>query len=346
MITYDAAIATRNRPDALSLSIPLLLSQSRLPEKIIIVDSSDDALPVQSLVADLRKTTDIPITLINSKPGLPLQRNIALEHVDSDVVFFPDDDSLVLPGAIEAMMRIYERDQDGIVGGVCSAEATEAPPGILRTASTTYRMTPYEKFKQRTGKYRYAFERRFFLDPFLAHGRSRWSVHPAPNWLEMENAVLVEYMTGFRMSFRTEVIQKTGFHEPLGRYALFEDTDASFGVARTHLLVGARNAQIYHHKVPSARSSGRALGMMQILNRSYVILRWAEVNSNTISQIKRFSRYKIMQYLSAARSQFGRDRLAGALAAYRKLPELINAQNANLESVYNQIKDACIAPED
>ena len=43
---FDIVLATRNRPEALALSIPLMLSQSRQPGRLIVIDSSNDHAPV------------------------------------------------------------------------------------------------------------------------------------------------------------------------------------------------------------------------------------------------------------------------------------------------------------
>jgi len=339
--TYDIVIATRNRADALKLSIPLLLRQSRKPENVIVVDSSDDPAQIKDIVTGLAKTSDIPLKLIVTSPGTSRQRNIGLKEVSADVVFFPDDDSLVLPGALDAMMAIYDRDEDRVVGGVCSAEALTAPANILETAQSSYRMTLVEQIKQKFSKSLYAFERRFFPDPFLTHGRSRWSVRPIPPWLAEENAVLVEYMTGFRMSFRTEIIRKAGFHEALGRYALCEDIDASFMVLRTHLLIGARNAQIFHYKAPNARTSGRKLGVMHILNRVYVLARHADMTPHSIRQLRWFLRYKIVRYSLQMYTKFGRDRLAGAISAYRHCKPLLSSETGNSLERYLKARERC-----
>jgi len=343
--TYDIVIATRNRTDALALSIPLLTGQSRRPEHVIVVDSSDDPDPVREIVDRNQVCCDIPFTLVRSTPGLPYQRNVGLHRVKADVVFFPDDDSLVLPGALEAIMRVYDRDTDEVVGGVCSAEAMTAPANVLEAAQSTYRMSAYERLRQKIATHRYALERQFVSDPFLTHGRSRWDEKRAPTWLGEENAILVEYMTGFRMSFRTEVIRKTGFHEALGRYALIEDVDASFQVLRSHLLVGARNALIYHYRAPGVRASGRGLGIMSILNRAYVLLRHAPSSSLAVRQLQRYCLYKVVQYAAAASSRFGRERFLGALAAYRRLPVLLSADPSTLEATYREVRAACMAED-
>jgi hypothetical protein len=51
-------IATRNRPEALALTIPLILGQSRQPEKLIVIDSSNDHGPVADVVARVTASWD------------------------------------------------------------------------------------------------------------------------------------------------------------------------------------------------------------------------------------------------------------------------------------------------
>lgn len=349
--TFTTIIVTRNRPDAIALSLPLHLTQSRLPEEIIVVDSSDNPGPNRSLVHELASQTSVPLTHLLSPPGMTVQRNIGLSHVSSDVVFFPDDDSLMYPGALEGMMRIYGLDDQGLIGGVCSAEAMAPPHGVLDRAA--YSMRHSDRLKALIARKRFALEERFVPDPFhrVAAGLYR-ALPPAPEWLAAENAITVPWMTGFRMSFRTDVIRRSGFAEGLGRYALFEDTDAGFSVLKSHLLVGARNAQTYHHKAPARRANGRAMGVMQILNRAYVIVRselWKLSPGDRLSiqrDLHRFAAYKIAQYAAAARSKYGRDRFSGAFAAARSMSELLSVPTDHIDQRYKELRAALVADED
>lgn len=348
---YTIVIATRNRADALALSLPLHLKQSRLPKAIIVVDSSGDPTPNQTLVKRLAAATSVPLDHIRSEAGASLQRNIGLARVATDVVFFPDDDSLVHPGALEAMMRIYDRDTDHIIGGVCSAEARTPPPGFLDR--TSYEMQTSDRVKARIAQRRYALEARLFPDPFHEIARVFYTKLPAPPaWLGQENALTVPLMTGFRMSFRTELIRKAGFNESLGRYALAEDIDAGFSILKTHLLIGARNAQIYHHKAPDRRTNGRAMGVMQVLNRAYVIAR-SDIWQNSPSDrpairrsLRRFTAYKLMQYAAAGHSRFGRDRLRGAWDAARVVPGLLAASAQECDQRYLMLRAGLFQAED
>jgi GT2 family glycosyltransferase len=344
--SYSVVIATRNRPEALRLSLPLLLDQSRQADKIIVVDSSDDQTQNKALVAQLSQQSAVPLLHISSPIGASLQRNIGLQLVSSGTVFFPDDDSLVLPDALEELMNIYDLDSDGLIGGVCSAESKTAPVGVLDQQTAAYQMRLSDRIKARLARTRFALERNLVPDPFHVCAARKYRRLPkAADWLAAQNAILVPWMTGFRMSFRTELIRRTGFTEELGRYALFEDTDACFGILQSHLLVGARRAQIYHHKAPERRANGRAMGAMQILNRAYVLARSGEADQKMLAAMRRFSRYKILQYMVGARSGFGKDRLAGARHAYHLMPALFGAPADQLNRIYLDLRERCFSTE-
>jgi hypothetical protein len=52
-VSYDCVIATRNRLSALRMSIPLILKQDALPQRLIIVDASKDHDSVRTEVRDI-----------------------------------------------------------------------------------------------------------------------------------------------------------------------------------------------------------------------------------------------------------------------------------------------------
>lgn len=342
MLTLDVVIVTRNRAQVLDLSIPLLLEQSRKPNTIIIVDSSDDPEIVANVVKNYSATSDIPIKFIRSSAGTALQRNIALRHVTSDIVMFPDDDSLLLPGALEAIMRIYEADVDERIGGVCGREVLEAPDAVLSVARKSYEMTRLDRLKQKVARQRFLLERRFCPDPLTVHGRSRCNAHGTPDWLSGQNAVPVEFMAGFRMSFRTRLIAEHGFDEALGRYALFEDVDASFSIMKNYLVVAAWDARIFHYRSPERRDAGMILGVMQILNRAYVICKHDESDTQARRALNKYAMFKLCIYLTETKSKFGRDRLIGAFRAYRCLPTLLKAAPEELTSTYLRLREQCL----
>ncbi|MDK3074581.1 glycosyltransferase [Sedimentitalea sp. JM2-8] len=333
-LSYSAVIATRNRPEALALSLPLILGQSRAPAQMIVVDSSPDTEANRAIITSAEAAFGRTVTYIISPPSSSVQRNIGLAEVTEPVVLFPDDDSLLHPGVMEEIMATYERDEGGLIGGVCAAEADTAPEGAL--ASARYEMTLGDRIRKPVAATRFRLERALVPEPFLRAGRRLARNHPRPDWIDGERHVEVEFMTGFRMSFRTELIRRHGFDETLGRYALFEDTDASFKILKSHLLVGARRAQIYHYKAPAKRDGGFSMGAMQILNRAYVLAQDAERDAAMRRQLRRFSRYKIAQYGAAATSgaQFAKDRLRGARAAMNHVDVLMGCPSDAVSGTY------------
>jgi glycosyltransferase involved in cell wall biosynthesis len=335
MLTYDAVVITRNRPQALALSIPLIANQSRRPSKLIVVDSSEDPNAAEDVIRASAGRADLEIRLIRAGPGTSFQRNVGLRHVDADVTFFPDDDSLVLPGALESMMRVYERDTTMAIGGVCSGFEANPPTTIIQPANREYRMS------QTVRAVLHRFEERFLPDPFITVARQRYALRLPPPWLSDENATLAVWMTGYRMSFRTDVIRRTGFDEALGRYALFEDADACLQVTRTQFLVRARNARIHHYRSPEARDTGRAMGVMQILNRAYVLAKHDALNEAVVRDLYRYSKYKIMRYSVAATSRWGRSRFWGALEAYRRLASFLESSN-DIRNRYLELRNTLL----
>ncbi len=344
-LSYDAVIATRNRPEALALSIPLLLSQSRSPQKLIVIDSSEDHAAVAATVAEATRGWDGAVICINSAPGLTLQRNIGLTHVTSPIVLFPDDDSLLYPGAAAHILSVYERDSVELIAGVAAAEAMSPPPDIDLGQAYQPRIESLSFWSPRGLQHR--LERRIgAVKPALALGRALNERYEVPTWFAEMDIVPVEYMTGFRMSFRTEAIRPIGFDETLGGYALEEDVDASFTAMRAGLVVGARKAQIYHHRFPGVRASGRILGAIEVLNRYYVGLKHIQTQGLSRGLVQRLRRQlrtfvwiKLLAGLPGVRSAFGRDRLAGAFAARRAGQKMWRAEPAQLQAAYKAALD-------
>jgi hypothetical protein len=339
-LTFDVVIATRNRPEALALSIPLILGQSRQPGKLIVIDSSDNHAPVAETVA--RTTAGWPgeVILEYTAPGLPHQRNRGITHVTADVVIFPDDDSLFYPGTSEAIMEVYERDTEGVIAGVCAVHADAPPPGVL--PETSYRMTSAHMSTARTLRLRNRLERWFsYLKPAMFLGQLLSARHPWPDWVGNYEIPVAEYMTGYRMSFRTERIRAVKFDATLSGYALEEDVDASLAVLRDGLLVGARGAQIYHHRFPGGRPDPFRTGAIAVLNRAYVISKHIldgglspKESAGARARLWWFMQLKLLVTLPSCRRADGRARFRGAYAAGHEGRRLMRTPRDRLSEEY------------
>ena len=343
---YDVVIPTRNRSDALKLSIPLILGQSRKPQRLIVVDSSDDHELVHRTIENIVSKNAVELIILHSQANSALQRNIGLEYVDSPVVVFGEDDCLWWPGYAEAIIRIYEEDKNCDIGGVCGRETPQPPPNKDISSNDIYRMKFSDLIRQKIGGFRHKFDYKFCPDPLWIHGRSRWNVRPLPEFLRNIDSAMVEFMGGGRSSFRPEVIRKYGFDAELGKYAgyaAYEDADASFQVLQEKLLVGAHDAHICHYKAPSRRASGFQLGFLLLFNRTYIICKYSPHGSQARRMLKRFGRYKLALYSTAIFDSFGRDRVRGTLAALNSMDELLNCPIERLREKYLQICERVVS---
>ena len=340
-LTYDIIMATRNRPEAVDLSLPLILRQTRLPRQVLIVDSSDDGGPIEAIVAREAADTEVPVRYIRSAAGLTHQRNTGLARSEADVVIFPDDDSLLYLDAAERIMEIYEADTGGAIAGVAARPVDRAPP------ETTGDLEGYEA--ERTSPLRSALSgvrqrlKTVFAraNPFLSVGMQLNAQHPDPAWLAAQEAVVVPYMTGFRMSFRRAVIAKTGFDETLKKYGWFEDIDASYSAMQTGKVVAATRARIYHHRVAASRANGHTMGLWAILNRGYVVMKHVRANPQVFPSpdreaagLLRYCRARTMVYRAKGRDAFGRDQARGAAEGLAELPRLTAADPQELARIY------------
>jgi len=340
-MNYSVVIATRNRLPALTLSVPRILSQSRPPAQLIVVDSSDDHKQVSDAINQMTAGSQVQTIIMQSERGLTLQRNIGLELVKHPVVFFPDDDSIFFPDAAKEIMETYERDTNNRISAVCAAESFRGPDDFT-TSQATYKKMPGDRFKKQFQKRRSILEQHFFPDPRIVLGQSFFSKFPIDKIQEQSNVMPVEFMTGFRMSFRTDVVRRYRFDALLTRYALFEDVDASYKAWQFGAVVGARNAKIFHYRSPEKRGEGHWIGAMQLLNMAYIICANSLHGHPVRKLLSRYCRYKTFLYLVSAKDRYGRERYKGAKAALTEIPGLLRASPTELGSLYQLATDRCI----
>ena len=158
---FDIVVATRNRQLALPLSVPLMLSQNRLPRRFIVVDASDNHMEVRAILERIISDSNVNVDLqiINSAAGSSLQRNIGLKYVQSPVVLFPDDDALWFDNVAESVLRIYENDKDNTIGAVCATESTVPPKGLIDNKQPKYHMEFRDRIQHLIGNFERVFER-------------------------------------------------------------------------------------------------------------------------------------------------------------------------------------------
>lgn len=337
-LDYDIVVATRNRADALRVSLPLFLGQNRPPKQLIVIDRSNDHAAVRDLCLSFARPNGIPIEVqYSDKANLPHQRNLGLDRARADVVMFPDDDAFWYPDTAARIMAVYDADPDLRIGGVTGFPARRSP--LARTVKVPkksmhwVRHTSIERVRNRV-------ERRIAPQPFNVYGEDRIAALSPPARAAGLDMPFVPTMGGFRMSFRRHTAQALRFDATLGSqvgYAQHEDKDISLRVlAHGQLLAAAQDAMVFHNLHPGKRANGVPYGFFQIFNYAYICAKVMPIGSQARNGVAHYCRYKAGLY-RLRRSTYDREVAHGARAALQALPALMDTPAAELPDHYGAL---------
>lgn len=135
-ISISVVVPTYNRAKLVTEAIDSLLSQTRVPDEIIVVDdgSTDDTLTTL-------QRYPLPVRVIERENGgLAVARNTGLEHATGDLIAFLDDDDTLTPRSIEIRAVFLEQNPsfDVVYGDI---RLTDLDGKDLGLYSTTTRIT-------------------------------------------------------------------------------------------------------------------------------------------------------------------------------------------------------------
>lgn len=122
-LTASFLIPTYNRPDSLARCLQSLLQQTRLPDELLIIDDGDlECVPQEAAL----QARGVDVRLFRKdRPGLVASRNLGIEQARCDILFFSEDDVVLEPDYVAAIMRVFETDPTGGIGGVAGLIANE-----------------------------------------------------------------------------------------------------------------------------------------------------------------------------------------------------------------------------
>jgi glycosyltransferase involved in cell wall biosynthesis len=108
--SFDLVVATVGRTDELGRLFGSLDGQTHRRYRVLLVDQNGDDR--------LAPLVGPGVLRLRSAPGLSRARNVALPHVDADIVGFPDDDCVYPDGVLERVARRFlaEPRLDGVTG--------------------------------------------------------------------------------------------------------------------------------------------------------------------------------------------------------------------------------------
>src|SRR4051812_28838576 len=114
MLTDVLVLCTRNRPTEVRTCLATVRAQTRVPNRVLVVDSSDDDVTAV-LVAELANSWPEGAVLEHqrSEPGLTRQRAFGIDATSEAIVHFVDDDTVLEPGYFEGILAAFTNDDSG-----------------------------------------------------------------------------------------------------------------------------------------------------------------------------------------------------------------------------------------
>ena len=247
--TIAFVVPTKDHPKLLRQLLASIEAQSYLPDQLIIVDGGDEV--VEEVVNEfpslgIRYLREYP-------PSLSKQRNAGIAVVDRDITLagYLDDDVILEPGAMEAMLTFWDT-ASADVGGARFHIINEKLPRSVWIKSL-----------------------------FLAGSRQKGIVlssgYTTPIGPISEN-LQVRWLSGGVTLWRSAVIKEFDYDEWFEGTGYLEDVDYSYNVGRKYKLVAVADARVQHLSNPIRKNMNYLLGKWQVTNRMYFVKKYPDLS--------------------------------------------------------------------
>lgn len=241
-------IPTRNRRDDLTRMLASLVTQTRRPDQIVVVDGSDEGQTVADLCAS---HPELAIDYVRVfPPSLAKQRNAGMAVVRPEITLagYLDDDLLLEPDAVEAMMRFWAQASANVGGASFNITNIPRPPVS-------------------------ALKRLFGLDDprpgVLLPSGYQSMICP------VDATVSTQWLFGGATVWRREVIADYQYDEWYTGTGYLEDVDYSHRVVQKWQLWVVADARLEHHSPPIKPGINRRIGQWEVINRLYFVRKHA-----------------------------------------------------------------------
>lgn len=250
-------ICTRNRFDDFTKTLPSIAAQTRLPDELVVVDSSDEKR-LEAYLESIKMP--FPVHYFHTAPGLTLQRNHGIRESVGDLLFFFDDDVDLDANYLAEVEKIFADDTKKIIGAV-GGKIVNNPPQTLRL-----------KFESAL----FGMIRFIFGVVGTRNGKfypSGMPSHPNTN----QPSGFIECLSGCCMAFRCEIFEKAKFDEALAYYGLMEDVDISKQTLDAgYKIYYQTSATLIHNESPMNRLKVQQWAEMSVVNYDYLFRKsWA-----------------------------------------------------------------------
>ena len=238
---FTVGVCTYRRPESTQRFLHSLVGQVRAAA-LLLVDASEDDLTEQAVSAyvDPAGLADYVAyyRVAPERRGSTRQYNFALALTGTPLIVFFDDDVVLLPDCLRALVDTHVRGGPAIVGVGAAVENEAAAPAIWRV------------------------RRLLGIVPSLTPGRYFGSGVSTP-WGAVEpgdRLIDGDWLPGCAMMWKSAVARAVGFDEALEGYGCGNDLVFSLRMAVHGRLVVAAAARVLHLQEPAGRPDPRSMG--------------------------------------------------------------------------------------
>ena len=251
-LSYSVVIATFERPKDLARMLTSLVAQTRQPERVVVIDSSQDE---QTRYVVAQRERDLPLLYERAhERSAAMQRNQGAVHVITPLIAFIDDDTVLPAKLAQQMCEPFDADPGEKIGGV-AARLKERPRPIPRGLLWWY-------YRLQAG-----YEHPTYGGLLFGPAINCYPSYTESSWGEL---IPAHWLSSTCVFYRTELFQQEKFPTFSG-YSFMEDVHLSARIGRTHALYFHRNAFFEHRDAPSTwKRDHRQLARSRLRNQRLV----------------------------------------------------------------------------
>lgn len=244
-------VPTRNRPHEVATLLASLSVQSRRPESLVVVDSSDPDLRDQVRSA-VKRGLSAALHIDHWPPSAAAQRNRGLDAVsgDCDLVALLDDDVTLPPDALETACREIADAAPDFIGFGLNPTDKDATRGYGRLKGS-----------------RLVHWLGLYCDRVGAVMPSGWHTR----LLSVAQPAEVQWLTTCAAIWKASAIRNIRFDEFFEQYSYLEDLEFSLQARKNGRLLALASASFLHRPAVGGRKSRFWFGRIEIRNRLYIV---------------------------------------------------------------------------
>ncbi len=236
-------LCTRNRPGEVRTCLETVRVQTRVPDRVLVVDSSDDD-ETAHIVAGFAEVWPMGSVIEHQRAdrGLTAQRTAGIDATTEEIVHFIDDDTVLEAGYFEGIVDAFAADGDARLGGV-GGFVTDQPQHNFRRVDAWLGLdSASEGVVLRSGR-----NIRVYTEP--------------------REPIAVDWLSGCAMSFRRAAFATERPNLTLARGGNGEDVELSYRVRQHSGLIVTPRARMEHHESPVGRRSAEQLVRLELTSR-------------------------------------------------------------------------------